>query len=138
LQFELATYASKIRALSTVWFIYAGLTAIMSFFGMAFARFALLNHLGPWGHNPWMNGPFRPEWFGPGILQFLWLIALVWVGLLLAVGWGLMHREPWGRMVAIVAAFLVVFKFPIGTALGIWTLIVLMGYRNQMLYDQLP
>ena len=27
-QFELATYASKIRALSVVWFIYAGLTLV--------------------------------------------------------------------------------------------------------------
>jgi hypothetical protein len=38
-----------------------------------------------------------------------------------------------------VAAFLNLFKFvPIGTALGIWTLVVLMGYRNQTLYEQLP
>jgi hypothetical protein len=41
-------------------------------------------------------------------------------------------------MVAIVAAFLSLLKFPIGTAIGIWTLVTLMGYRNQTLYDQLP
>jgi hypothetical protein len=28
-------------------------------------------------------------------------------------------------------------KFPVGTALGIWTLVILMGYRNATLYDQL-
>jgi len=27
---------------------------------------------------------------------------------------------------------------PFGTALGIWTLVTLMGYRNQTLYEQLP
>jgi hypothetical protein len=34
-------------------------------------------------------------------------------------------------------AFLSLFKFPIGTAIGIWTLVTLLGYRNQTLYDQL-
>jgi hypothetical protein len=138
-QFELATYASKIRALSTVWLIYAGINLVLSFAGLAFARFAMENHFGPWAHGPWMHGPFRPEWFGPAILQFVWVFALLWSLFLFTVGWGLMHREPWGRVVAIVAAFINLFKFvPVGTALGIWTLVTLMGYRNQTLYDQLP
>lgn len=138
-QFELATYASKIRALSTVWFIYGTLNLIASFAGMAFARFAFHNHFGPWRNGPWMYGPFRPEWFGPAILEFVWVFALLWSLFLFAVGWGLMHREPWGRVLAIVAAFINLFKFiPFGTALGIWTLVSLMGYRNQTLYEQLP
>ncbi len=137
-QFELATYANKIRALSTVWFIYAGLNLVVTFAGLAFARFAFHNHFGPWGRFPWMVGP-RPEWFGPAFLQFIWVIAILWAVFLFSVGWGLMHREPWGRIVAIVAAFLNLFKFvPFGTALGIWTLVTLMGYRNQTLYEELP
>ena len=138
-QFELATYASKIRALSMVWYIYAALNLVLSFAGMTFARFAMHNHFGPWGHGPWMNGPFRPEWFGPAVLEFIWVFVLLWSLFLFSVGWGLMHREPWGRMVAIVAAFINLFKFfPFGTALGIWTLVILIGYRNQTLYEQLP
>src|SRR5215475_2713257 len=133
--FELQNYASKIRALAMVWFIYGGLNLVFSFFSMAFARFAFHNHFGPWNPGPWMHGPLRPEWFGPVVIQFMWLIALLWALFLFAVGWGLMHREPWGRMVAIVAAFLNLFRFPLGTALGIWTLVTLMGYRNQTLYD---
>jgi hypothetical protein len=138
LQFQLENYAGKIRALSVVWFIYAGLSLVLSFAGMTFARLFLHSHFGPWGHGPWINGPFRPEWFGPIVIQFVWLFALLWSVFLFAVGWGLMQRQPWGRMVAIVAAFLVLFKFPLGTALGIWTLVMLMGYRNQTLYEQLP
>jgi hypothetical protein len=137
-QFQLETYASKIRALSVVWYIYAGLNLVLSFAGMAFARYFFQGRIGPWGHGPWMYGP-RPEWFGPAILHFIWMFALLWSVFLFAVGWGLMHREPWGRIVAIVAAFINLFKFiPFGTALGIWTLVTLMGYRNQTLYDQLP
>ena len=135
LQFELATYANKIRALSMVGFLYGALTLIFSFVGMAFARAFVYRHFGPWGR--W-GDPIRPEWFGPAFLQFIWVFVVLRAGLLLAAGWGLMQREPWGRMVAIVAAFLSLLKFPFGTAIGIWTLIMLMGYRNQTLYEQLP
>ena len=38
---------------------------------------------------------------------------------------------------AIVAAVLSLLKFPFGTALGIWTLVVLLGYQNTTLYEQL-
>jgi hypothetical protein len=48
-----------------------------------------------------------------------------------------MERAPWGRIVAIVAAVFSLLRFPFGTALGIWTLVVLLGYRNSTLYDQL-
>jgi hypothetical protein len=40
-------------------------------------------------------------------------------------------------VVAIVAAVLSLLKFPFGTALGIWTLVVLLGYQNTTLYEQL-
>jgi uncharacterized membrane protein (DUF2068 family) len=53
-------------------------------------------------------------------------------------GWGLMERAPWGRVVAVVASIFSLFHiFPIGLALGIWTLVTLLGYRNTTLYDQL-
>lgn len=137
LQFELETYASKIRALSMVWFIYGALTLLFSFVGMAFARAFMFNHFGPWLHS-WPNAPFGPRLFGPEFLHFIWVFVALRAALLFAAGWGLMERAPWGRMVAIVAAFLSLLKFPVGTALGIWTLVTLMGYRNQTLYDQLP
>jgi hypothetical protein len=69
-------------------------------------------------------------------LRFAWLFVVVRAGLALAAGWGLMERTQWGRIVAIVAAFLSLLKFPFGTALGIWTLVVFLGYRNKTLYEQ--
>jgi hypothetical protein len=138
LQFQLESYAGKVRALSIVWFIYAGLNLIIGIIGMAFMRAFFANHFGPWSHGPWSDGPFRPEWFGPAMLHFAWLFIFLRTGLALVAAWGLMERAPWGRIVAIVAAFLCVLKFPFGTALGIWTLVTLMGYRNTSLYEQLP
>jgi hypothetical protein len=79
----------------------------------------------------------NPEWFGPAVIHFAWTMVFVRAGLAFAAGWGLMERAPWGRVVAIVAAFLNLIKIPFGTALGIWTLVMLLGYRNTTLYDQL-
>jgi uncharacterized BrkB/YihY/UPF0761 family membrane protein len=129
-QFELTSYASKLRALSVVWFIWGALSLAFGLLGMAFAD-AFLH--GRFQH--WMRGPLPPMWFGPAFIHFIWLIILVRSALALCAGYGLMHRAPWGRVVAVVAAFVSILKFPFGTALAIWTLVTLMGYRNTTLYD---
>ena len=136
-EFQLQSYAGKVRALSVVWFIYAGLALVTGIIGLAFADAFLHGNWGPWMHGPWMRGPLPPSFLGPAILHFAWVFLIARAGLALAAGWGLMEHAPWGRMVAIVAAFLCLLKFPFGTALGIWTLVVLMGYRNASLYEQL-
>lgn len=133
LQFQLASFASKIRALSIVWYIYAGLMLVLGFVGMAFAQAFLHGRF----HN-FVNTPMPMDWMGPAILHFAWIFIAIRVGLALAAGYGLMERAPWGRVVAIVAAFFNILKFPLGTALAIWTLVTLLGYRNNALYDQLP
>ena len=78
-----------------------------------------------------------PFWFGSALLRFAWVFLLARVGLAALAGFGLLERAQWGRIVAIVAAVLCLIKFPFGTAMGIWTLIVLLGYRNSTLYEQL-
>jgi hypothetical protein len=136
--FELANYSNRVRALSTVWFIYGGLVLVTGLVGLTFASSFLNGGLGPWMRGPWAHGnfPFGPG-FGPAILHFAWVMVILRAALAFVAGWGLMERAPWGRVVAIVAAFLSILKIPIGTALAIWTLVTLLGYRNTTLYDQL-
>jgi hypothetical protein len=136
LEFELETYAGKVRALSVVWFIYAGLSLLGGIAGLTFARAFFPGHFGFWMHGPFGQGGF-PPFFGPAFFHFIWIMLIARSALALMAGWGLMERAPWGRIVAIVAAFLGILKFPFGTAIGIWTLVVLMGYRNSSLYDRL-
>ena len=131
-QYQLESYAGKIKALGIFWFVYAALVITTGLAGLAFANAFLSGHFGPWGH-----GPMPPWFFGPAFLKFAWVVIVVRAGLALVAGWGLMERCQWGRIVAIVAAFLSILKFPFGTALGIWTLVMLLGYRNTTLYDQL-
>jgi hypothetical protein len=53
------------------------------------------------------------------------------------VGWGLMNHEPWARMTAIVLGILAIFHPPFGTALGIYTLWVLLPADSAAEYDQM-
>lgn len=134
--FEVANYATRVRALSTVWFIYGGLVLVTGLIGLSFANSFFNGGFGPWMHGMHGEFPFGPE-FGHTILRFAWAMVILRAALAFVAGWGLMERAPWGRVVAIVAAFLSILKIPFGTALAIWTLVTLLGYRNTTLYDQL-
>ncbi len=133
LPYLLESYAGKIRLLGILWLVYAGVSVLFAFFGLAFAHAALSGAFGPW-----MHGPMPPRIFGPAVLHFIWVILVFRVALTVGAAWGLLQQQPWGRILAIVVAILSLFHFPFGTALGIWTLVVLLGYRNSSLYGQLP
>jgi len=135
LQFQVENYAGKIRALSIVWFIYAGFSLLTGFAGMAFFKAFITNHFGIWDHGPWSHGNV-PDWFGPAFFHLFWVSILIRAALAAVAAWGLMDRARWGRIFAIVVAILSLIKFPFGTALGIWTLVVLLGFQNNMLYQQ--
>jgi hypothetical protein len=136
LDFQLENYSGRIKALSIVWFIYGALSLALGAVGMIFANAYLSGAFGPWMHGPWGHGPMGPE-LGPMILRFGWGVLLVRSALAIIAAWGLMERTQWGRVVAIAAAFVNLIKIPIGTGIGIWTLVTLLGYRNTTLYDQL-
>jgi hypothetical protein len=50
-------------------------------------------------------------------------------------GWGLLQREPWARMLTLVLAFVSLFNFPFGTALGIYSLWVLLPAKSEKEYE---
>jgi hypothetical protein len=45
----------------------------------------------------------------------------------LVAGWGLLQRKPWARILTIVLGVISLIRFPWGTALGIYTLWVLLS-----------
>jgi len=135
--FELQNYAGKVKALGVVWLVYAAFALVTGIAALAFANAFFSGHYGPWMNGPWGHGSMPPFWFGSALLRFAWVFLLARVGLAALAGFGLLERAQWGRIVAIVAAVLCLIKFPFGTAMGIWTLIVLLGYRNSTLYEQL-
>lgn len=64
-------------------------------------------------------------------------ILVLQTALALFTAWGLLERHSWGRMVAIVAGILALIRIPFGTALGIYTLWVLLPATSEMEYRNL-
>ena len=69
----------------------------------------------------------------PGIPEFVYpLISLIGGILTVSVvagfftGWGLLTRQPWGRTLALISGGISLIDVPFGTALGIYTLWVLL------------
>jgi glucose uptake protein GlcU len=50
-------------------------------------------------------------------------------------GWGLLHREPWARLLTVVLGFLALIHIPFGTALGVYTLWVLLPAKAEEEYE---
>jgi hypothetical protein len=74
---------------------------------------------------------------GPLVLTLIGSsILLVGIGGIL-VGWGLRDRQPWARITAIILGILALFHPPFGTALGIYTLWVLLSDESGSEYRQL-
>lgn len=75
--------------------------------------------------------------FMPPMLFSLGIIFLVVAAGGILVGWGLMNHERWARMTAIVVGILAIFHPPLGTALGIYTLWVLLPADAASEYDRM-
>jgi hypothetical protein len=74
------------------------------------------------------------------LAPFLGAIGLLISGFAIAgaiAGWGLMARCPWARMLAIVLGCISLLHFPFGTALGIYTLWVLVPGDADVEYQSL-
>jgi hypothetical protein len=132
-EYELARYASKIRALGVLWLAWAGLSLLLGIAELHFMHDFFSGGFGPWGHDH----PMFPDWFGPALIHFALLMVLLRAAVCVVAGWGLLERTQWGRILAIIAAVISLIKIPFGTALGIATLVILLGYRNSTLYDSL-
>jgi hypothetical protein len=69
-------------------------------------------------------------------LTIAFFIALIAAPSLIT-GWGLIKVRPWGRMMAIVMAFILLLHPPFGTALAIYTLYVLLPGEAGAEYDRM-
>jgi hypothetical protein len=74
------------------------------------------------------------------LVPFLGVVGLLMAGfavLGVAAGWGLMTHQPWARMLAIVLGCISLIHLPFGTALGIYTLWVLLPAGTDTEYRSL-
>ncbi len=128
-----------LKILASLWLVYA-ILRLMAAFWILFVGRAFL----PGFMNGMMNGtPWGHDWpFGSGFPFGLILGGIgFWIGafavLDIVTAWGLFERRSWARILALVLGFLALIRFPFGTALGIYTLWVLLPGAAGQEYEQL-
>jgi hypothetical protein len=121
--------AQQLNVLGLLWIIFSGLRLIPGIALMVFGHM----------HLPFMMLPIPPP-VRLFLVPFLGLIGFVVSGFAIAgviAGWGLMAHYPWARTLAIVLGCISLIHFPLGTALGIYTLWVLAPHGADAEYRSL-
>ncbi|MEO8596345.1 MAG: zinc ribbon domain-containing protein [Candidatus Solibacter sp.] len=110
--------ARHVRNVAIAWLVYSALRVLPGF---------LLRSMSNW------DFPFGGDmpYFVRGVVQTVGGF-FVFTGVLgLIAGWGLYERRHWARILAIVLAFLNLLHPPLGTALGFYTLWVLLPAESE-------
>jgi hypothetical protein len=88
-------------------------------------------------HMHELGAPEAPTAFLRPLLSVIGIFVLAKAAVGFVAGWGLLQREPWARIVALVLSFISLFNIPFGTAIGVYTMWVLLPSQSQAEYDTL-
>jgi hypothetical protein len=86
-----------------------------------------------------MDGGPPPEvsmWLRP-LLTVVSGMIMVKAAAGIMAGWGLLQRESWARTLTLVVGFVALLNVPLGTALGVYTLWVLLPTQSDDEYQAL-
>jgi hypothetical protein len=118
-----------------LWCAYGVYRVLFGLIGIIVLRAMTFRTFGNPGWPFFQGGPgFAPGWIA-ALVPVLAVVTVLSTALAFFVGYSLLQRKPWGRMLAIVAAVLVLFKPLLGTALGIYTLWLLAPSASGLEYD---
>ena len=113
--------------LGILWLLYSGFSMIGGFFLLAttsyFARHAI--------HPFWFDTSPRLFAFMAPFLGVIAFLKFLRAAAGIAAGFGLLQRATWARTLAIVVAAFSLLNLPFGTALGIYTLCVLLPSESR-------
>ncbi len=113
-----------LKNLAVLWLVYSAFRVLPGLFWNSFAN---------WGF-PFMNDtPF----FVHDVMRAVGGVFIVTGVLGLIAGWGLYERRSWARILAIVLAFLNLLHPPFGTAIGAYTLWVLLPAASEAEYQRI-
>jgi predicted nucleic acid-binding Zn ribbon protein len=85
---------------------------------------------------PWPpDAPFGVPGLIGSLAAFAGLTTIAFAAGAAAAGIGLLQYRNWGRILAIIMAILLVFKFPIGTGIAIYAFWVLFSEQGRRYFD---
>ena len=120
-----------LRLLAIFWFVVAFLWLIPS--GVLFAVGTVAGVVIPTDQP----GAAMARALGPVVLYGIGGAIFLIAALCFAAGWGLLKIRPWARGLAIVLGAISLLHPPFGTALGIYTLWVLLSGNSGAEYDRM-
>ncbi len=89
-------------------------------------------------HTRQFGTPDAPASFLRPLLSVIAILLLAKAAVGFLAGWGLLQRERWARLIALVLAFISLFtNIPLGTALGVYTMWVLLPSESEREYEGL-
>jgi hypothetical protein len=111
-----------LNLLGILWFAFSGLNAAGG------VLILMAYHLFIWHSNV-------PPFLYP-VLQSIGWFVLLKSAVGLAAGFGLLHREVWARTLVLILSFIALFtSIPFGTALGVYTMWVLLPRESEQEYE---
>jgi len=113
-----------VRLLGILWMAASALNVVAGLVLIAISNTLFRNH------------GIGPDWLRP-FLTFIGCLVLLKAAAGFLAGWGLLQYDTWGRLLALVVAFVALFNVPIGTALGIYTFWVLLPSQSDDEYQAL-
>lgn len=125
--------------MAILWLVYSAFRILMGMWTLAFSHYMLPMMSGFMGQMDQETQPF----FG-SLMNMLRIVygftsvySLVTGAVGLVAAWGLLQREPWGRILAIIIAIISVISIPFGTALAIYTFVILLASDAERNYRSL-
>ena len=116
-----------VRLLAILWMAYSALTVVGGIVLIVISN-TLFGRFSQAGPSPEVTSWLRP------FLTVIGSLILAKAAASLIAGLGLLQREPWGRTLTLVVGFISLFNIPIGTALGVYTLWVLLPAQSEEEY----
>ncbi len=127
-----------IGVVAALWVVVGALTLFAGFFMMAMSNLPITRFFTP---DQQQTIPFEQARNLTNLIQGLLLgFAIFFVAHATAsflAAYGLIHRQPWARTLTLILAFLGLLSFPFGTALGIYTIWVLLAGNAEHEYQRL-
>jgi len=125
----------NIQLLAVLWMAYGALRLVSLAWLAVFGRIILPSIFGAahWGN--WSYGWEAANWWFPVGFWFGGVPIFVFGAAYLVLGWALHERKAWARVFGLVLGFLVLLRIPFGTALGIYTIWVLLPEDSRQEYE---
>jgi zinc-ribbon domain len=127
---------SHVRVMGILWAIYSGFRILMALWTIVFSRLLMpmLQNFIPHDSDVDVMPIFH-------MMSGFYIVSGIFSVLAGAVGfwaaWALLKHQPNGRILALVVAVISLISIPFGTALGVYTLVVLLPAKADQTYQQL-